>query len=161
MLISHLFNFLYLYEDHKSRVFSNWVGQYLVSATVQVCHSACLPNGDGLHYYPKGEPVKAVKKVVDEFSYIQYVQHEMLSDILFPCKVLLWCFLLAGKGVYIYYVYVLVGRNGQKNNQQLIYYNSPIWKESWSSWQQGKGEQESPRWFFWPEFFDLKCHSKV
>ena len=48
----------------------------------------------------------------------------------------------------------------------LNHYNGPIWKESWSSWQQGKEEQESPRWFFLAWIFSnwsviQKCKSFI
>ena len=40
------------------------------------------------------------------------LQHEMLLDILFPCNMLLWCFLLAKEreSVYLYISYLCLGR---------------------------------------------------
>ena len=166
MLISHFFNFLYLSEDHQSRVFSNWVGQYLVLLFKSVIPHACLK--ETAYTVIKREnlsSVKVVKKRRWWMNSAKMCQHEMLLDILFPWEMLLWCYLLAKERelVYLYHICVLVGRNGRKNNQQLIYYNGPIWKGSCSSWQQGKEEQEQQMIFsIWHlNSFDLKCHPKV
>ena len=87
-------------------------------------------------------------------------QIEMLLYILFPCEMLLWCFLLAKEreSVYLYHICVWVSKNGQKNNQQLIYQNGLIWKESWGN-NKGRGSESPQNDFFGLIFFRSEVSS--